>query len=246
MVAAIKTKKLSKHFMGVKAVDELTIEIPKGVATGLIGPNGSGKTTLINVLTGLLKPESGSIKFYGKDKEYTGIKPTNLRRMKIARTFQDSRLVEQITVEDNLLLAIAENGYCKGLFELDSKKYQDRLDKVLEMTKLTEHRHKNAEDLSYGLRKLLDVGRALIQEADIYFFDEPFTGLFPEVVEHVLSILQGLKKAGKTVVMIEHNMGLIERLCDYTIVLDYGHLLAEGTPKEVLKNKAVREAYLGM
>lgn len=243
MKYAIKTKKLSKRFMGVSAVDNLSVNIPEGLATGLIGPNGSGKTTLMNLLTGLLKPDDGEI-FIGEQHFYK-IKPTQLRHLRIARTFQDGRLIEQLSVEDNLLLPVAETNEWKALLDIGSKKYNARLEGVLETVNLQEHRHKNAEDLSYGLRKLLEIGRVLMQDADIFFFDEPFTGLFPEIVTQVCAIMEDLKKRGKTLVIIEHNMGLIEKLCDYTIVLDYGKLLAQGTPQEVLENKKVQEAYLG-
>lgn len=243
MKYAIKTKKLSKRFMGVSAVDNLSINIPAGLATGLIGPNGSGKTTLMNLLTGLLRPDDGDI--YIGEQHFYKIKPTRLRGLKIARTFQDGRLIEQLSVEDNLLLPVAETNEWRALFDLGNKKYKKRLNEVLKIVRLEEHRQKNAEDLSYGLRKLLEIGRVLMQDADIFFFDEPFTGLFPEVVEQVCAIMEDLKKQGKTLVIIEHNMGLIEKLCDYTIVLDYGKLLAQGTPQEVLENKKVQEAYLG-
>ena len=242
---AIEIKNLSKHFMGIKAIDELTIDIPHGVATGLIGPNGSGKTTLMNVLTGIYKPEFGTIEIKDACKTRTNIKPTMLRNLKISRTFQDGRLIEQLSVEDNLLLTTAENGYWKSLFEINPQKQKNRMEEVLDIIRLQEHRHKRAEELSYGQRKLLEVGRSLMQDANIYFFDEPFTGLFLEVVEHVLDILTNLKKQKKTLVIIEHNMSLISRLCDYTIVLDHGRLLANGSPSEVLKNKKVQEAYLG-
>ena len=242
MKSAITVDNLSKHFGGLRAIDELSVEIPCGVATGLIGPNGSGKTTLMNVLTGLLIPDSGTIKIQGH-KSGKKIQPTMLRQFKIARTFQDGRLVEQLSVEDNLLLTVAECGCWKGMFDFKS---WPQIEKVLETVHLTSHRHKLAETLSYGQRKLLEIGRTLMQNADIYFFDEPFTGLFPEVVEQVLEILKNLKEAGKTLVVIEHNMGLIERLCDYTIVLNYGKLLAQGKPETVLKNKQVQAAYLGV
>lgn len=243
MKYAIKTKNLSKRFMGVSAVDNLSVNIPEGLATGLIGPNGSGKTTLMNLLTGLLRPDEGHIDINGY--RVNKVKPTKLRSLKIARTFQDGRLIEQLSVEDNLLLAVAECNEWKALLDIGNKRYKSKLDEVLKIVHLDEHRAKNASDLSYGQRKLLEIGRAMMQDADIFFFDEPFTGLFPEVVTQVCEILEKLKEQGKTLVIIEHNMGLIQKLCDYTIVLDYGKLLAHGSPQEVLENKKVQEAYLG-
>lgn len=240
----ITIKNLTKSFMGIKAIDDLTVNIPQAMTIGLIGSNGSGKTTLINILTGMLFPDSGEITV--RDKKRTHIKSNELRKYRIARTFQDGRLIEQMSVIDNLLLPVAENNLIESLKEVSTKDYQDRLEKVLEMTSLTEHRHKNAEELSYGLRKLLEIGRVLMQDADIYFFDEPFSGLFPEIVEQVCEIICGLQRQGKTIVIIEHNMSLIRRLCDHIIVLNHGKLLAEGKPEDVLQNKAVQESYLGV
>ena len=155
-------------------------------------------------------------------------------------------MIEQMSVIDNLLLPVAENNLIASLKEVSTKDYQDRLNKVLEITSLTEHKNKNASELSYGLRKLLEIGRVLMQDADIYFFDEPFSGLFPEIVEQVCEIIYGLQQQGKTIVIIEHNMSLIKRLCNYTIVLNHGKLLAKGIPDDVLQDKAVRESYLGV
>lgn len=241
MKTIIQTTDLKKHFMGVKAIDGLSVKIPAGVATGLIGPNGSGKTTLMNLLTGMLVPNDGKITVGGKT--FTKIDPTGLRALKIARTFQDGRLIKQMSVRDNLLLAISENRLFPSFVNTDRAK--ERVKEILETIGLPDYRRKPAGDLSYGQQKLLEIGRTLIQNPDIYFFDEPFTGLFPEVVEQILALLQDLKKQGKTLVIIEHNMGLVGRLCDYTIVLDQGKLLSEGTPAEVLQNKVVQEAYLG-
>ncbi len=241
---AISTIHLTKSFMGIKAVNDLSISFPKGLVTGLIGPNGSGKSTLINLLTGLLVPDMGSIVM--KNRAYPFIKPYKLRKFNVARTFQDARLVEQLSVEDNLLLGVAKNAIEKSFWELSPKLYAKKLEEVLIKTDLKEHRHKKAEELSYGLRKLLEIGRVLMQDAEIYIFDEPFTGLSPKMVEEVLSIIDILRVEGKTVILIEHNMSLIEKLADYIIVLDHGALLAHGSPKDVLKDKLVQEAYLGV
>jgi len=241
---AVSTIHLTKSFMGIKAVNDLSISFPKGLVTGLIGPNGSGKSTLINLLTGLYVPDEGSIVM--NERAYPFIKPYKLRKFKVARTFQDGRLVEQMSVEDNLLLGVAQNRIEKSFLEQSVKPYQKKLEGILVKTGLKDHRHKKAEDLSYGQRKLLEIGRALMQDAEIYIFDEPFTGLSPKMVEEVLSIIDVLRVEAKTVILIEHNMGLIEKLSDYVIVLDHGTLLASGAPKDVLKNKQVQEAYLGV
>lgn len=239
----IETQNLVKAFGGVRAIDDLSVGFPQGETIGLIGPNGSGKTTLMNMLTGILRPSAGTMIIQGHI--FRRVIPNTLRSLKIARTFQDGRLIEQLSVEDNLLLSVANNHCFKGFTEIDTKAYQARLRAVLEMTTLTDYRQKKAETLSYGLRKLLEMGRALMTDADVYFFDEPFTGLFPEVMEQVVVLLKALKEQRKTLVIIEHNMSLIQRLCDHAIVLDAGHLLAQGTSEAVLQNKRVQEAYLG-
>ncbi|MBO4746154.1 MAG: ABC transporter ATP-binding protein [Alphaproteobacteria bacterium] len=240
----IKINHLTKVFGGVRAVDDLTISIAHGKATGLIGPNGSGKTTLMNLITGLLKPDCGTIEI-GND-TFDSINPQTLRDLRIARTFQDGRLVDQLSVDDNLLLAIAENETGKSLLQINTNSMQERLDKTLKKIGLTAHRKKMAEELSYGQRKLLELGRALIQDADIYLLDEPFSGLFAKQIDNVLNLITGLKESKKTIVIIEHNMGLIKQIADRLIVLDHGQLLASGSPNVVLKNKSVQQAYLGV
>ena len=235
---------LTKNFGGLCAVDNLSLNIGSGKTTGLIGPNGSGKTTLMNLISGLYKPDCGTIAIDDETFEY--IEPIKLRELRIARTFQDGRLINQLSVDDNLLLAIAETGLLKSLRQFKTGEMMARVNVTLEKIGLTAHCHKLAEELSYGQRKLLELGRALIQDADIYLLDEPFSGLFAKRVEHVLELISELKMRNKTVVIIEHNMGLIKQLSDHIIVLDHGALLASGAPDTVLKDKSVQQAYLGV
>jgi len=240
----IKTTHLTKAFGGLRAVDDLSISIAAGKTTGLIGPNGSGKTTLMNLISGLYKPDCGTIAIGGAT--FETIDPIKLRKLHIARTFQDGRLINQLSVEDNLLLPIAETGLLKSLRQFETGDMRKQVASILEKIGLATHRRKLAEELSYGQRKLLELGRALIQDADIYLLDEPFSGLFAKRVEHVLGLIGELKATGKTVVIIEHNMGLIKQLSDHIIVLDHGALLASGKPDAVLENKSVQQAYLGV
>ena len=240
----IKITHLTKAFGGLRAVDDLSVSIAHGKTTGLIGPNGSGKTTLMNLISGLYKPDCGTITI--DNQTFDSIDPIKLRKLHIARTFQDGRLINQLSVDDNLLLPIAETSVLKSLRQFKTVEMQKRVNATLEKIGLTNHRHKLAEELSYGQRKLLELGRALIQDADIYLLDEPFSGLQEKMVEHVLGLIGELKTAGKTVVIIEHNMGLIKQLSDHIIVLDHGALLASGDPDAVLKNKQVQQAYLGV
>lgn len=240
----IKVNHLTKVFGGLRAVDDLSLTIAPGKTTGLIGPNGSGKTTLMNLISGLYKPDCGTITI--GDDVFDEISPIKLRDLRIARTFQDGRLINQLSVYDNLLLPISETGFIRSLCQTKSAEMQQRVNHILEKIGLWTHRYKMAEELSYGQRKLLELGRALIQDADIYLLDEPFSGLFAKRVEHVLDLIGELKRQKKTVVIIEHNMGLIKQLSDNIIVLDHGGLLASGRPDTVLKNKSVQQAYLGV
>lgn len=219
----IQTKNLKKHFGGVKAIDGLNLEIQKNKITALIGPNGSGKTTLINVLSGMLPSDSGKIFIDGA----------------MTRTWQNIRLFEQMTVLDNIKIVLSSRNIWKSLKEnLNNKK----ANAILKEIGLHAKRNQLAANLSYGQRKLLEIGRALATSSDIYLFDEPFAGLFPEIRERVKKIIKDLSR---TIIIIEHDMNLIKEMADYALVLDAGKLLAEGAPARVLKNKKVIKAYLG-
>lgn len=245
MTHALTTTNLSKEFGGVKAVNELSVTIPKGKITGIIGPNGSGKTTLTNVLTGLYRMDGGTIAIAGGN-ELKRIRAHQVFSLGLTRTFQNVRLFEQVSVLDNVLIALTNRDPFKALFERDTKERTERAEEVLRRVGLYEKRTANAAELSYGQRKLLEIGRALATDADTILFDEPYAGLFPEMVKLVSSVMRELRDSGKTIVLIEHDMALIRELCDHVIVLDAGKLLAEGTPKEALGNQAVIEAYLGV
>lgn len=241
---ALKTKELVKQFGGVRAVDALSIFIPKGKITGIIGPNGSGKTTLTNVLTGVHKIDGGVVVV--SEKELSRIQPHQVFGLGMTRTFQNVRVFEQISVFDNVLVALTKRDVLASLFERDEKMYEERAEAVLRRVGLWEKKNANASELSYGQRKLLEIARALATDADTILFDEPYAGLFPEMVKLVSSIMYELREQGKTIVLIEHDMALIRELCNHLIVMDAGKLLAEGTPHKVLSNKAVIEAYLGV
>jgi len=237
---AISVKHLTKAFGDMKALDDLSISFPKSLVTGLIGPSGAGKSTLINLITGALKPDDGLIALNGQ--AYSFIEPYRMREFKVARTFQNGRVIGRLSVEDNLLLAVAKNNVWQGLKEFETEPYKKKLEGILIKTGLKEYRRKKAAELSVELKKMLDIGRALMQDADIYIFDEPFTGISSKMLEDVLSAVDILRVEAKTVILIEHNMSLIEKLSDYLIVLDHGKVLADGAPKDVLKNKRVRDA----
>ena len=242
-MAVFETKHLRKTFGGVHAVDNVDLSFEAGKITALIGPNGSGKTTLINVVTGLLPQDGGVMVMHGVER--TRIKPHEIAALGMTRTFQSVRLIEQISVLDNILLTLTERSVWGALIERHNAQHLKRAEEVLKKVGLWEKRDAHAAKLSYGQRKLLEIGRAIAMDARVYFFDEPFAGLFREVARKIADILQELKEGGAAVVLIEHNMDIIRDLADRCYVLDSGKVIAEGTPETVLKDHVVMEAYLG-
>lgn len=240
----LETKNLTKNFGGVRAVDDLSISIKKGTITGIVGPNGSGKTTLINLLSGMLSIDKGIIIINNRVK-LQKIKPWDISFYGLTRTFQEIRLFEQMTVLDNILVVLTERNVFSAFFEKHSQYHLQKAEEVLSRVGLLEKKNQLAINLSYGQRKLLEIARVLATDAEIYLLDEPFTGLFPEMLKIVSGILKEIKKQGKTIVFIEHHIDLIRELCDYLFVMHSGQLLAEGEPDKVLQKKEVIEAYLG-
>jgi len=241
---ALQVKNLVKEFGGVRAVDGLSLSFEKGMITGVVGPNGSGKTTLTNLLTGMHPITSGTV-VVGGENEHGEIRSYDVFHLGITRTFQNVRVFEQMSVMDNILVALTSRSVFASLFEKHSAFHANRAKEILERVGLWNKRHENAKNLSYGQRKLLEIGRALATKAGIVLFDEPYAGLFPEMVKLVSSIMKELRAEGKTIILIEHDMAIIRELCDHVIVMDAGKLLAEGKPEKVLADGKVIEAYLG-
>lgn len=239
----LETKQLVKSFDGVHAVDHLSINVEEGNITGLVGPNGSGKTTLINLLSGFSSHDLGAVFFSGTERRK--ILPWENQVYNITRTFQQIRLFDQMSVLDNILVILTERSPFRALFERHTKYHIKQAEDILKRVDLYEKRFHNAGDLSYGQRKLLEIGRVLAMNSIIILFDEPFAGLFPEVIKKIEAIIKELKQEGKTIVLVEHNMAIIRSLCDYVIVMDAGKLLADGHPEKVLSERIVLEAYLG-
>ncbi len=239
----LETKNLEKDFGGVKAIHNLSLQIPRGQITGLVGPNGSGKTTLINLLSGVSAPTAGRVSVFGAER--SKIISHENPVYGITRTFQQIRLFEQMTVLDNLLVVLTERSPLASIFERHSKLHLARAHELLKKVGLYEAREKTAENLSYGQRKLLEVARVMAVNCEIILLDEPFAGLFPEMVKEVSGLIKEMQHQGRTIVLVEHNMAIIRGLCDHLIVMDAGELLAEGKPSEVLSRKDVIEAYLG-
>ena len=239
----LQTLDIEKRFGGVYAVDRLSISIPRGLITAIIGPNGSGKSTLINLLSGTL-PLDGGMVVVGP-KRLRIIKPFDSPNIGLTRTFQDVRLFEQISVLDNLYVVMTERSSLLSLFQRARKEHRERAERILNVVGLWEKRNDLAEELSYGQRKLLEVGRLMAMNTQIYLFDEPFAGLALHMIEVVKGVMRELQEYGRTIIFVSHNMGIVRELSDYLIVMDSGRLLARGRPDQVLNDPAVIEAYLG-
>ena len=241
---AMETLGVTKRFGGVTAVDELSISIPRRGMTSIIGPNGSGKSTLINLLSGMLPLDDGTIVVDG-----VGLKVIQAHEtpgLGITRTFQDVRLFDQISVLDNIMVVLTKRPLLPALRERTGQRHREQARSVLEAVGMWEKRRSLAMDLSYGQRKLLEMGRALAMDVSTYLFDEPFAGLFPQMLERVKSLLKRLRDEGKTIIFISHNMDIVRELADHLIVMDSGRLLVEGEVEEVLSRPEVIEAYLGV
>ncbi len=246
--SSLSTSSLSKHFGGIKAVNNASLSFEAGKITGVIGPNGSGKSTLINLLSGMTPFDRGHLILLGKEK-ISKLAPDEAPDIGITRTFQEVRLFEQMTVLDNILVVVTEKDWSSALFENHSAYHLTLAEEALKKVGMQHFAHKNAAELSYGQRKLIEIARVLamksVGKANIFFFDEPFAGLFPEMVKVVVSVMKELRDEGYTLVLVEHNMDLIRELSDTVIVMDSGEVLATGLPHEVLARKEVIEAYLG-
>ena len=241
--SALETVEISKLFGAVKAVDELTISIPRKGMTSIVGPNGSGKSTLVNLLSGTLSLDGGIVIIDG-----VGLKVVKAHETPdhgITRTFQEVRLFDQITVWDNIIVVLTNRKLFPAMLERTQSSHREKAQAILENVGMWDKRRALAMDLSYGQRKLLEIGRAMALDVNIYLFDEPFAGLFPQMLEQVKEIMKGMRDEGRTIVFISHIMDIVREMSDHIIVLDSGKLLTAGEVEGVLNREEVIEAYLG-
>lgn len=222
---------VTKRFGNLVAVDDCSLELGKDAIYGLIGPNGSGKTTLFNLITGYLVPNSGRI--YCDDVDITRKSATSVSRLGLVRTFQLSRVFSHLTVEQNL--EVARRRYIS----------KSKVDEIIVRFGLSNVRTTVAGNLSYGQKKLLDLGRALIMEPKLLMLDEPIAGLELSVINTIIDQIKYIRSIGKSVFIIEHNMNVIMNLAEKIFVLHGGKKIVEGTPSEVSTDQQVIEAYLG-
>jgi len=231
---------------GVTAVDDVDLAVPEGKVVGLIGPNGAGKTSIIDALTGYHAPTAGKVTFEGQD--ITSLRPHLRARRGLVRTFQSVELFDDLTVEENLLVASQRMGVLKALRDLllpVGSHPRDDVDWALGLCGLTDVADRMPTELSHGRRKLVGVARALAQRPRLVLMDEPAAGLDTDESAELGDHLRALPEAGVTVLLVDHDMGLVLGVCDEIVVIDFGKVIARGTPEQIRNDEAVLAAYLG-
>ena len=248
----LKTNNLSKIFGGIKAVQDFSIYLNEGELVGLIGPNGAGKTTAFNLLTGVYVPTTGTIEFDGHS--LIGMKPYKITQQGIARTFQNIRLFAQLSVLDNVKIAYHFHVKCTipeailrlGRYGREEIEMEKQAIEILKIFNLDKKKDELACNLPYGEQRRLEIARALAAKPKLLLLDEPAAGMNPQETQDLMKLIHWIRDEFKlTILLIEHDMGLVMGVCERIYVLEFGKILAHGTPEEIKHNKAVIEAYLG-
>ncbi|KKP38961.1 MAG: ABC transporter, branched-chain amino acid transport system ATP-binding protein [Candidatus Peregrinibacteria bacterium GW2011_GWF2_33_10] len=247
----LQVKNISKSFNGIHALKDLNFDINKGEIVGLIGPNGSGKSTFFNVLMNVYSKDNGEIFF--NNINISNKATHKIAELGISRTFQDSKNCPQIKVNENLDLAFRYKNKISLLnvffqnktLKKEEKEHMKKIKFLLKKVGIENKFNALAKNLSYGQSKLLEILKIMASDAELILLDEPFSGLFEEMIKLISKLIIELSKKGKTIILIEHNMKLISEICDKVIVLDAGMKIAEGEFEEVKKTPVVIESYLG-
>ena len=249
----LELQNISVHFGGIKALNDVSFKVEKESLFSIIGPNGAGKTSLLNVISGRYKPKNGDLLFKGKN--ITNFHPNTRPDLGIGRTFQNLALFNHMTVLENIYIGrhhlLRSNFFSGAIYWLSGAKNEEvnnrkEAEKILDFLEISNIRKSIAGTLSYGLRKRVELARAIAIQPELILLDEPMAGMNQEEKEDMARFIIDLNREWKiTVVMIEHDMGVVMDISKRIAVLDFGEKIAEGTPDEVIKNKRVQQAYLG-
>ncbi len=248
-MALLEVDSVSKHFGGLSAVDGLSFSVEEGEIRGLIGPNGAGKTTTFNVICGVYAPSGGSVVYRGQD--ISGMRPSAIAELGLVRTFQATTLFREFTVLDNVLVGChleARSGFLSTLLGAARERETAAMDKalaVLDFFGLGERKDDLASDLPHGLQRALGMAVAVTADPKLLLLDEPFTGMNPEETRHMMELVHRVRERGVTLLLVEHDMQAVMGLCEKITVLNFGCLLAEGSPDEIRSHPDVIKAYLG-
>ncbi len=251
-IVQMAVENLVLHFGGVAALAGVSLEVYQGEILAIIGPNGAGKTSLLNCVSGLYRPTEGRITFEGE--EITRLSPHQIARLGIARTFQNIELFRGMTVLQNLMLGrhihmrtgLLSGGLFWGRAQREEVEHRRIVEEIIDFLEIEPIRKKVVGSLPYGLQKRVELGRALALEPKILLLDEPMAGMNVEEKEDIARFILDInEERGVTIVLIEHDMGVVMDISDRVVVLDFGRLIAEGSPEEVRNNPLVIQAYLG-
>jgi branched-chain amino acid transport system ATP-binding protein len=240
------------RFGGVRALDGVSFEVAAGELFAIIGPNGAGKTSIFNCLNGVYRPERGSIRLEGDD--LRGRSPAVIAELGIARTFQNLGLFENLSLIDNLMLGrhhLMRTGFLTGMLwwgkaKREEVEHREKVEDIIDLLELGPYRHQHAGLLPYGVQKRIELGRALAMEPKLLLLDEPVAGMNLEETEDMARfIVEARDELGVAMILVEHHMALVMDLADRVLELDFGRVIATGTPEEVQANSAVVDAYLG-
>jgi branched-chain amino acid transport system ATP-binding protein len=247
----LQVANLDHRFGGLRALQDCSFTIDQGRITCLVGPNGAGKTTIFNVITGFLRPDEGNVAFKGRN--LGGLRPQTIVHAGIARTFQNLRLFADLTALDNAMIGIAgqfgEEPLGAILRPLHTARTQRRRRQdalaTLDHVGLAARAHDVVRNLSYGEQKLLTIARVLATGAELLLLDEPASGLSASALDAVMALLRRLQAEGKTLLVVEHNTRVVQQIADDVLFLHQGHLMAQGTPEQIISDPALAEIYFG-